>query len=78
MAKTLLRMLHRYVVTYQDEADERTVKTFAVVCARASIATARTIAYIEKNKLHQGGEGYSLTPRIDNKTKTDFTINETD
>lgn len=78
MAKTLLRLLHRYVVAYQDEADERTVKTFAVVCASASIATARTIGFIDNNRLHQGEEGYSLIPRIDNTKKTDYFIDETD
>ena len=72
MSKSLLRTIYRYVVTYQDSETGDT-KTFSVEAATASIATARTISYIEDNKLHEGDFGYTLIPRV-SKQKTDYEI----
>lgn len=73
MTATLLRRIFRFVVTYQDDDDPFCTMTFEVHSTSASIATARAIGFIEGNKLHNGENGYSLTPRL-SKEKTDFTI----
>jgi len=73
MTKSLLRVLHRYVVTYEDCQSMKTM-TFAVEnCALASIAVALTILFIEDKGLHTGELGYALIPRI-SRHSADYNI----
>ena len=63
----------RFVVTYEDNQSGK-IKTFAVWAALASIAIARTVNFIDFNKLHTGESGYTLLPRV-SKAEANYIIN---
>lgn len=72
MTLPLLQKQHRYVVTYQCD-ETGVIKTYSVWAALASVATARTIMYIENKRHHRSSEGYALIPRI-SKLKCDYDV----
>lgn len=65
---------HRRFVVYYDDPESGRVITFGTWAALASIATARTIQFIEENKLHKSDGPYYLIPRIDKKKIVNYEI----
>lgn len=60
---SLLRQRYVFEVTMED-LESGALTTFGVTDFTASVATARTMAYIDENRIPVGDQGYALTPRI--------------
>lgn len=69
----LLRNQYRFVVEMEDE-ETGEVKTFSVWAETAALATARTINFIDQEKIHKGTGAYYLIPRIDGEKITTYEI----
>ena len=66
---------HRYTVTYEEDlpSNDGAILTFGVTACSASEATALTIQFIERHKIHTSDFGYTLLPRIGAKI-TDYNV----
>ena len=71
MTLPLLTFQKRFVIYYEDEESKRII-TFGTWAALASIAVARTVQFIDENKLHKSDNPYYLIPRIDRTKKVNY------
>lgn len=73
MSKPNLLRNYRFIVIYEGENGHGI--RFVVWAATASVATSRTIIYIEDNDLNPSEQPYTLLPRISKDINIDYTIN---
>lgn len=64
----------RYLVTYEEDVAGGKVLTFSMQAHSMSEATAITIQFIDKHKIHDSQYHYTLTPKV-SADKADHYIN---
>jgi hypothetical protein len=65
----------RYVVTYQDDEDPDSIKTYAVTASSSPVAISMVIQFIDEHHHHEGEGRYALTYKISKTLPADYHIN---
>ena len=72
LKKPILRNQYRYVIHYEDDVGNH--KTFATWAMLASIATSRTIGWIDEHSPEWVNDPYYLTVSIDRVKQVNYEI----